>query len=143
MSHPTLDLELLEARVLLSTYTVDTFEDVIDANDGLTSLREAVIAANADAGEDTIVLAAGTYTLSIAPDGYLDVHNDRTGDLDAAHRRSSAGLSLVVLQKADVTAHGGDQRHLILAVLFDIARADELPDALGGELQQGARLGRG
>src|SRR5579884_3100154 len=39
------------------------------------SLREAVLKANATAGTDTIILAAGTYTLSIAR-----VDGDNTGD---------------------------------------------------------------
>lgn len=55
-----------------------------DTNDGactvsLCSLRDAVIAANAAVGADTITLPAGTYTLSIAGAGE-DV--SATGDLD-------------------------------------------------------------
>ena len=53
----------------LAVYDVTTTDDVIDAGDGLLSLREAVIAANANAGADTINLSAGTYTLSIASGG--------------------------------------------------------------------------
>jgi membrane-bound inhibitor of C-type lysozyme len=50
----------------LAVYTVTTTSDVVDSDDGLLSLREAVIAANANAGADTVNLAAGTYTLAIA-----------------------------------------------------------------------------
>ncbi len=63
----------------LSTITVDTFADVISGADGLTSLREAILQVNAGAGGETILLAAGTYTLSISGVGdNLAV----TGDLD-------------------------------------------------------------
>lgn len=51
-----LRFEPLEARRLLAI-TVDTIDDVVDANDGLTSLREAVVTANATAGADTIEFA--------------------------------------------------------------------------------------
>ena len=59
----------------LSTITVDTFDDVIDAGDGLTSLREAIIQANGGGGE-TIVLGEGTYTLSINNGATDDVQDD-------------------------------------------------------------------
>ena len=53
----------------LATFTVTTFNDVVDAGDGVLSLREAVIAANDNSEADTIVLAAGTYDLTISGTG--------------------------------------------------------------------------
>ncbi len=65
-----LRLESLEDRRLLAVFDVTTFADVIDPVDGVTSLREAVIAANANAGDDTITFAApGTYALTILGTG--------------------------------------------------------------------------
>ena len=58
---------------------VDTTNDIVDGDatsistllankgaDGFISLREAVIASNNTSGNDTLNLAAGTYTLTIA-----------------------------------------------------------------------------
>src|SRR5262249_28664471 len=79
-------LEWLEDRVTPATIPVTTFADVVDPNDGLTSLREALaLAADAatHAGADTIVLphaisgVAGTYALSR---GQLAIR-DATGKL--------------------------------------------------------------
>ncbi len=50
----TLRIEPLEDRRLLAVITVDTVEDVVDFNDGRTSLREAIFAANTVAGPDEI-----------------------------------------------------------------------------------------
>ena len=50
----------------VTVVNVDTFDDVIDSGDGLTSLREAVIAANASSNDYQIVLPAGTYALTSA-----------------------------------------------------------------------------
>ncbi len=72
---------------------VDTTADTVDGNttsvwtlfdnkgsDGFISLREAIIAANNDAGiADEIVLAAGTYTLAI---GGVSENTAAMGDLD-------------------------------------------------------------
>ena len=64
-------VEAREERTLLSTFTVNTTADTMDANpgdgiaadaDGNTSLRAAVMEANSLAGDDTINLPAGTYT---------------------------------------------------------------------------------
>lgn len=46
--------EALEARRLLAVVTVDTVDDVIDFNDGKTSLREAIFATNTVPGADEI-----------------------------------------------------------------------------------------
>src|SRR5262249_54358938 len=59
-------MELLEDRAVPALLNVTTSLDVIDPNDGMLSLREAVIQANASNGADTIVLPAGTYQLTRA-----------------------------------------------------------------------------
>ncbi|WP_419195274.1 DUF4347 domain-containing protein, partial [Novipirellula herctigrandis] len=62
------------------TITVDTFDDVVNGGDAFTSLREAVIAANTNVGDDvTIVLQAGTYTRLLNTTGEDAA---ATGDLD-------------------------------------------------------------
>jgi hypothetical protein len=50
--------EQLEPRWLLSNISVTTELDIVNAGDGLTSLREAVILANDQAGFDTITFAS-------------------------------------------------------------------------------------
>ena len=54
--------EPLEARQLLSTYTVNTLSDPLFAVKGTLSLREAIADANADAGADTIAFAPSLFT---------------------------------------------------------------------------------
>lgn len=87
-------LETLEGRQMLATFVVNTFADTVDANladgvaldaNGFTSLRAAVMQANASAGADVIELAAGNYSLTrTAPNengavsGDLDVRDDLT-----------------------------------------------------------------
>ena len=79
-------LEGLDDRVLLSTFKVNTTLDTVavdlktgkDAT-GHISLRSAIQAANAKSNSDTIIVPAGTFTLTI-PGANEDA--DATGDLD-------------------------------------------------------------
>lgn len=106
---------------------VGTFSDVIDSNDGLCSLREAIINANnndssgssdcasGSIGEDVITLPAGTYTLSIAG---RSEDASQTGDLDITD--VSTGSSIVI---AGMTDANGDP-----ATIIDAAGIDRIFD---------------
>ncbi len=79
----------------MATITVTTLNDTVDANDGVTSLREALATAAANVGADTINFTAGmsgTITLNSA----LAVNSDVaiSGDTNADN-------------KADITIDGG------------------------------------
>ena len=78
----------LEDRRVLATFAVDSTLDTQDANPGdgvakdifdRTSLRAAIMEANALGGADEITLPAGNYQLTIA--GRME-DNSETGDLD-------------------------------------------------------------
>jgi hypothetical protein len=70
-------VETLESRRLLATFAVDTLVDVVDAGDGVTSLREAIADAAANSEADVIDLTglSGTITLN---GGELDLGDDLT-----------------------------------------------------------------
>lgn len=72
-------LEVLEDRAVPAMFLVNTDLDVLGHDNGMLSLRQAVIDANSSHGADTIVLRAGTYTLTRA-----GINEDAalTGDLD-------------------------------------------------------------
>src|SRR5437016_8030338 len=71
------------------TFTVNTTTDLVSANPnaclnsvaGQCSLRQAVIEANATGGTDTIMVPAGTYTLTI-PRASTPQYDARTGTLN-------------------------------------------------------------
>ena len=81
----------------LATFTVTTLSDVVDAGDSVLSLREAVIAANDNSEADTIVLAAGTYDLTIsgtgAAAGDLNIESNITIQGAGAQKTSIAGAA--------------------------------------------------
>ena len=60
---PTLRLEPLECRALLTTITVGGIGDTI-ANDGVVTLREAITAANTNAASGDARLATSAWTRS-------------------------------------------------------------------------------
>ncbi|MCA9468849.1 MAG: DUF4347 domain-containing protein, partial [Nitrospira sp.] len=83
----------------LATITVTTTNDVVNAGDGLISLREAIQTVNAGSGGDTILLPAGTYALSLtggaedlAATGDLDILKDVTIIGDSAQTTIIDGL---------------------------------------------------
>src|SRR5262249_41100524 len=68
-------LEILEDRAVPAVWTVTTPLAVVGPGDGVLSLREAVLQANASGGPDTIVLPAGHFVLSL---GELSITGDVT-----------------------------------------------------------------
>nr|WP_143543835.1 choice-of-anchor Q domain-containing protein [Rhodopirellula sp. MGV] len=101
-------LEDLEQRNLLAAITVDTFSDVVDASDGFTSLREAIIESNSNGEDDTISLPAGTLTLSITGSGEDAA---ATGDLDITEDNA---LTIIGTATTTIDASGLNDR------VFDI-----------------------
>jgi CSLREA domain-containing protein len=83
-----LRVEALEGREVPATFTVTTFADVVDPADGRLSLREAVSAANATPGPDTIRLRAGVYT--VTRPGAED--QNASGDFDVTDSLTVTGV---------------------------------------------------
>ena len=112
-----LSLELLEYRVTPSTFHVNSLLDTVAVNlktgkdaSGHVSLRSAIEAANAKSSADTIILPAGTVTLTIAG---ADENNAATGDLDVLHsvtiKGAGAGTTIIDGNNLDrvFDIHGG------------------------------------
>lgn len=90
-------MEALEARLQLSTFRVNTTLDTVAVNlrngkdsSGHISLRSAIMAADSHSGSSTIIVPAGTYTLTI-PGANEDA--DATGDLDIKGKITIKGAS--------------------------------------------------
>jgi fibronectin-binding autotransporter adhesin len=79
-------LELLEDRTVPSVFTPTTFAD----GTGAGTLRNAIVQANSNGQDNTIVLATGTYTLSAAAGGELAL----TG-VNHAHTIQSSGQTII------------------------------------------------
>jgi len=77
------------------TTTSDTFDGTCDTD---CSLRDAIYAANSTAGDDTIIVPAGTYTLSISG---RDEEYGVTGDLDIYNSPISGTLTIMGNSSAD------------------------------------------
>jgi CSLREA domain-containing protein len=88
------------------TKTTDTADGVCDAD---CSLREAIIAANASAGENTIVLPPGTYLLGLS--GFEETEDavPQLGDLDIT---VSGALTLVGSGARSTIIDGGGFRRV-------------------------------
>lgn len=74
--------------VLAATFSVTQFTDDSGACNANCSLREAILAANAAPGPDTVSLPAGTHSLSITGAGE---DNSASGDLDITEALTITG----------------------------------------------------
>ncbi len=70
-------IERLEDRHMLATYVVDSKLDVIDPNDGVLTLREALTAANASPDEDDVIrFAESSYGSILLTNGFLWIEDE-------------------------------------------------------------------
>ncbi|EAR61561.1 cadherin-like domain-containing protein [Neptuniibacter caesariensis] len=88
---------------ILATFNVTIFTDVVNPGDGETSLREAIIDANANGETDTINLGVGTYTL-----------NKLTGGADEQR------LDLDIYEGIHIVGAGADQTSISAGDIFNI-----------------------
>jgi hypothetical protein len=109
-------LELLEGRLVPATFTVTTPLDVVADADGQLSLREAVTAANANPGADTIVVPAGVFRLALPGAD----NTNAAGDLDVS------GSTLFQGAGAAATFVDGQQLDRVFDVLGTAAGSIEV-----------------
>jgi len=146
--------EPLEDRRLLAIF-VDTYDDVVDPADGVTSLREAVAAATS--GEEIILSSVGTggtefITLDpslgeIVIDKDLIIQGNQKGvraTPAGGHRvfRATSGVSFVsfsnlTIAGGDVDGDGGGVYAENDVFLFDVDFSDNMASGRGGGLYAG------
>ncbi len=82
----------------MAIYTVDTTADIVDAGDGVLSLREALALADATAAADTILFADAVQGRTIVLAGsQLTVNSDVTIDGGSGVTIDADGKSRVLL----------------------------------------------
>lgn len=116
----------LQASVLVVTKTTDSADGACNAD---CSLREAIQAANATGTADTVILAAGTYTLTRAGAGE---NQAATGDLDVSSEIAVVGAGA---RATVIDANGLDRAFHVLG--------DGRLDLLGLTIEGGAVTGNG
>jgi CSLREA domain-containing protein len=89
-----------QAATFHVTKTADTNDGACDAD---CSLREAIVAANANAGADDVTVPAGSYVLSIAGTGE---DAGATGDLDVTDDLNLSGAGAA---STTIVGNGGDR----------------------------------
>jgi predicted outer membrane repeat protein len=133
-------VECLEDRAVPTTFTVATTLDVVNPGDGKLSLREAISAANAHAGADTIVVPAGVYRLAI----HGSDNSNAGGDLDVTGttviRGAGKGTTFIDGHRLDrVFDVRGTGPHSIKVTFQSLTIRNGLADAAGGG---GIRVGK-
>lgn len=133
-----------------SPYAVTRMDDPVPdgCNVGDCSLREAIIAANAFIGEATIILPAGSYTLTIAS----AVGDENAGDFDVTGNVTiaGAGAATTVIQACDADANpnctGIDRVFQIMSLAtahilgVTIRNGAARPGSTGGGIANGGTL---
>ena len=110
--------DAVESWTTITTITVNTTDDTVDVDpgDGVVadaggnvSLRAAIMEANALAGDDTIVVPAGTYAFTL---GGVGENSSATGDLDITETTGSltiigagAGSTVIDAQSLERVFH--------------------------------------
>ncbi len=121
-------------------FAVTKFED---SNDGLCdadcSLREAIIAANAAPGPDTVVLSVGTYSLTIAT---ADEDAAATGDLDITDDLTlvGGGPSATVIDATGLSDRVLDVLSSTVVMSGILVQGGQADDRGGGILNTGGNL---
>jgi predicted outer membrane repeat protein len=125
-------LETLESRAVPATFVVTTTTDVVAA-DGRLSLREAISAANAHLGPDTILLPPGVYRLALAGADDTNVAGDFDVTDSTLFQGAGAGATVIDGQQIDrvFDVRGTAQRRI--GVTFQgLTVRNGLADAGGG-----------
>ncbi len=130
-------LEVLEDRAVPATLTVNTTLDVLGHANGMLSLRQAILDANAAPRPDTIVVPAGTYTLTRAG---INEDAGLTGDLDLTGKVTikGAGASATVVNAAGLDrvfhVHSNSQATLSGLTIEGgaVSPLDQFPDQFQG-----------
>ncbi|QEL21066.1 beta strand repeat-containing protein [Limnoglobus roseus] len=136
---PVLRVLPLEDRAVPATFTVTSFADLNPTGfdpatgatpSGLVTLRSAILAANANAEDDTIVVPAGMYSLTIAG---ANEDKGATGDLDVTTNVTFNMTGAVV----DATGLGDR----VLDILAPVSGTPPTAVINGGTFQNGAVVG--
>lgn len=98
--------EVCETRVLLSSITVNSAADNLTSGDGLTTLREAIIAANNDTATDSGDTGSGADTITF--DASLN-GTDIVLSLAGINENAAATGDLDITTVINITGNGADQ----------------------------------
>src|SRR5260370_31626532 len=124
--------EVLEGRTAAAVFTVNTFDDTVEANrdgsgldaGGNISLRSAVMATNDLGGTNTIVLSAGTYNLTIPP---VQGGGDEGGHLNIGRGLTNNNLTIAGAADGVTIIDANNMDHAIDVGFFCSATLSQLP----------------
>jgi predicted outer membrane repeat protein len=132
-------MERLEARVVLSTFNVNSTADILNPPVGVVTLRSAIEAANQTPGNNTINLTvAGTYKITLAGAGE---DANATGDFDIIPSPASPGGSTLTIKNTSGGKVVVDGNHLDR--VFDINPDDVTAPAMSSVVLQGFTIQNG
>jgi hypothetical protein len=124
-------LEVLEGRTAPAVFTVNTFDDTVEANRdgsgldaaGNVSLRSAVMASNDLGGSNTVVLSPGSYGLTLAP---VPGGGDAGGHLSLGSGLTSNNVTLAGAADGTTTIDANNLDHVLDVGFFASATLSQL-----------------